>query len=150
MRRNNILLITGLLIILVGSMINSMIRANEEPIRYIPRLEEPKDSIRLDTFSEANLNIVMSNLEIQHPDIVMAQTKLETGNFKSYLFRVSNNLFGFRNYNGYKKYKTWQASVEDYSKWQSKHYKKGDYYKYLKQINYAEDSLYIYKLKQFK
>lgn len=150
MRNKNIFILAGLLLIIIGTLLNKVVRANEEPIRLVPKLEQPKDSIQLDTFSEANLNIVMSNLEIQHPDIVIAQAKLETGNFTSYLFKVSNNLFGFRNYNGYKKYKTWQASVEDYSNWQNKKYKGGDYYEFLKWINYAEDSLYIYKLKQFK
>lgn len=107
------------------------------------------DTIKLDTFSEANLILQMWELDIKHPDIVLAQSKLETGNFKSYLFKESNNLFGFRTFTGYKRYKNWQCSLVDYAQWQTKKYKGGDYYAFLLYVGYAEDSLYIHKLKQF-
>jgi hypothetical protein len=127
-----------------------LIHSNEEPIR--PSITEVRvvDSLVIDSFSEANLIILMENLEIREPQIVLNQAKLETGNFKSYLFKVSNNLFGFRNYNGYKKYKNWQCSVVAYKEWQDKHYKGGDYYWFLKYVHYAVDSNYCNKLKQFK
>lgn len=150
MKSKNILIICALCIFTVGVSLFSFKPIKEEPIKLIPKPIQYADTVNLDTFSEANLNCMMQNLEIQCPNVVMAQAKLETGNFKSYFFKVSNNLFGFRNYNGYKRYNNWIASVQDYAKWQDKYYKGGNYYEFLKHMGYAEDTLYIQKLKQFK
>lgn len=117
-----------------------------------PELPKPTvvaDTVRIDTFSENNLILELHDLKVLAPNIVLAQAKLETGNFKSYLFKCSNNLFGFRNFNGYIKYKHWKESVKAYKDWQSRKYKGGDYYDFLVNIKYAEDTLYVYKLKQF-
>lgn len=117
-----------------------------------PELSKPTiiaDTVRIDTFSENNLILEMHDLGILAPNIVLAQAKLETGNFKSYLFECSNNLFGFRNFNGYIKYDSWKSSVKAYKVWQTKKYHGGDYYDFLENIGYAEDTAYVYKLKQF-
>lgn len=108
-----------------------------------------QDSIKLDTFSEANLLLEMYDLNIKHANVVFAQSRLETGNFKSKYFKERHNLFGFRNKNGYIKYDSWQSSVKAYSIWQNKRFKGGNYYKFLVDIKYAEDSTYVNKLKQF-
>jgi flagellum-specific peptidoglycan hydrolase FlgJ len=118
----------------------------------IPELPKPTvtaDTVKIDTFSENALILELHDLKVLAPNIVLAQAKLETGNFKSYLFKVSNNLFGFRNFNGYIKYSSWKESVKAYKDWQTRKYKGGDYYEFLENIKYAEDTLYVYKLKQF-
>lgn len=120
-----------------------------EAQQELPKPTLVADTVRIDTFSENNLILEMHNLEMLAPNIVLAQAKLETGNFKSYLFRCSNNLFGFRNFNGYIKYESWKESVKAYKNWQTRKYKGGDYYDFLEYIKYAEDTLYVYKLKQF-
>ena len=126
------------------------ININKEPKMEIHKPTITADTVRIDMFTEANLILYMHELCIKSPNIVLAQAKLETGNFNSYLFKVSNNLFGFRGWKGYHTYKTWQYSVIAYKNWQDKNYKGGSYYLFLTNIGYAEDSLYIYKLKQFK
>ena len=91
--------------------------------------------------------IVANN--IYHPDIVLAQAKLETGNYKSKVCIVYNNLFGLRKPDGsYYKFNSWQESVKAYKDWvQNKYTPPNDYYDFLDSIRYAEDDSYINKLK---
>ena len=91
---------------------------------------------------------IVSN-NIYHPDIVLAQAKLETGNYKSKACTVYNNLFGLRKPNGsYYKFNSWQESVKAYKDWvQNKYTPPNDYYDFLDSIRYAEDDSYINKLR---
>lgn len=125
---------------------------SEEQIINNYDLVEPSldtNRVKIDTlFSEAALKQEIMNNNIKHSTIVLNQAKLETGYYKSHVFKKYNNLFGFVGKKGYIKYINWQASVKDYRDWQNQHYKGGDYYKFLKNIHYAEDSLYISKLRR--
>lgn len=87
---------------------------------------------------------------IEHPNKVYRQFILETGRGKSYVCRTYNNLFGFRNNDGYMRYKHWTESIESYKRFQLKKYRGGDYYRFLVNVGYAEDSAYICKLKMIK
>ena len=91
---------------------------------------------------------IVSN-NIYHPDIVLAQAKLETGNYKSKACTVYNNLFGLRKPGGsYYKFNSWQESVKAYKDWvQNKYTPPNDYYDFLDSIGYAEDGNYTSKLK---
>lgn len=115
-----------------------------------------------DTFSEKALFDYLVQLNIKHPHIVLAQSKLETGNFTSLVFKENNNLFGMKEAkvrvttnmgtkNGHAVYDNWKNSVIDYALWQSSylyHAKSEDvYYDYLSS-NYAQDPNYIKKVKQ--
>ena len=86
---------------------------------------------------------------LPHPHIVLAQARLETGNFTSARCKRDKNLFGIKHGGRYAKYKSWQASITDYKKCISSRYKGGDYYAFLRRIGYAKDPKYIHKLKQF-
>ena len=149
MKIKNLLLIGIITLLTVGTAIVGFGLDSNKTITIQKPIYHP-DTVKINTFSENNLTKLLDSLNIKHSNIVLAQAKLETGNFKSYLFKKSNNLFGFRNFNGYKSYKSWIHSVYAYKEWQDKKYKGGDYYKFLIYIRYAEDSNYIYKLKQFK
>lgn len=81
-------------------------------------------------------------------EIVLAQSKLETGSYKSLACRNKNNLFGIRKGNTYKSYNTWKDCITDYKRLFSNKYKGGDYYEYLRSRNYASDPEYINKLKE--
>jgi len=87
---------------------------------------------------------------VKHVDIVLRQSILETGWYKCKDCSLdNNNLFGFiSSKGGYMKFDTWQESVKEYSVWQHRFYKSGDYYAFLQRIGYAEDKTYINKLKQ--
>jgi flagellum-specific peptidoglycan hydrolase FlgJ len=85
---------------------------------------------------------------VPHADIVLAQARLETGNFTSRRCRVDHNLFGMKRGKRYAKYRRWQDSVADYKERISSRYVKGDYYAFLRKIGYAEEKEYIQKVRR--
>lgn len=118
-----------------------------------------KPKIMEDTLSKETVYNEILNNDIQWPKIVLNQAIWETGHFKCEDCSLDyNNLFGMRtnscitssNPYGYIHYNTWQESVKAYAVWQKKWYKGGDYFEFLKEIGYAQDSLYIDKLKQME
>jgi len=109
---------------------------------------------------EDSVKLYIEQLNIAHPEIVFKQARIESGNFTSRVFKENNNMFGMRvpqqrpnlsigKNRGYAVYKNWQHSVIDYALLQSWSYKKLDKDQYLQQLDhsYAEDTLYIQKLK---
>ena len=84
---------------------------------------------------------------IPHPHIVLAQARLETGNFKSDRCRRDKNIFGMKRGKRYATYRHWRDSVRDYKQRISSRYKGGDYYTFLKRIGYAKDPAYQKKVK---
>lgn len=106
-------------------------------------LQEPFKTTIHDTFSSLLLKDEIKRLEIKFPDIVYGQARLETGNFKSNVFKKYNNLFGFRK-GDYLYFRNWKASVQYYADFQKRYYKQGeDYFKFLTRVRYCEaDSIY--------
>ena len=100
------------------------------------------------TLNDSTLMAELVKNDIKYPQIVLAQAKLETGNYKSKLCRVHGNLFGLNSRKGYRKYGHWTESVKAYKKLIQSRYKGGDYYAFLTKIGYAEDKNYIRKLKK--
>lgn len=113
-------------------------------------------------FSEKNLVNEIKRLDIKYPHIVLAQAQLETGGFKSKLFIQNHNLFGMKEAkqranlangtkNGHAHFETWEESLLDYALLQCRFIGKisseKDYFSYLEE-NYAEDSLYLSKIKK--
>ena len=87
---------------------------------------------------------------IPHPAVVLAQARLETGNFKSDYYRRTRNLFGIKKGGKYAIYRNWRDSVMDYKRLVSSRYDGGSYYSFLRRINYASDPNYIEKLKKIQ
>lgn len=99
-------------------------------------------------------------LRLDHPDIVMAQCILESGEFTSDLFKEGNNCLGMKVpgqrptfavgvCRGHAKFKSWHDCIADYALWQSA-YGRGlsdDAYLSLLDRIYAEDGSYAAKLK---
>jgi flagellum-specific peptidoglycan hydrolase FlgJ len=85
---------------------------------------------------------------IPHPHIVLAQARLETGNFKSDRCRRDKNLFGMKRGRRYATYRHWRDSVRDYKQRISSRYKGGDYYTFLERIGYASDPNYNRKVRK--
>jgi hypothetical protein len=113
-----------------------------------------------DEFCEEKLKECLAVTNIKFPEIVYAQMKLETGNFKSKVFRENNNLFGMKvaksrpttnkgKKNGHAVYHTWRESVIDYAIYSAKYLSdlktEEEYLAYLKK-NYSEDPNYIKKV----
>ena len=100
--------------------------------------------------NDSNLIQVCKMQGVVEPEIVLAQAKLETGNYTSDVFIENNNLFGLydSNNNEYYKFNSWEESVKAYKDLvQSKLQKNEDYYQFLVRIGYAEDPKYIKKVK---
>lgn len=85
--------------------------------------------------------------KVPHAEIVLAQARLETGNFTSRRCREDKNLFGMKRGKRYAKYKRWQDSVTDYKERISSRYRGGDYLLFLKRIGYAKDPAYQSKVR---
>lgn len=58
--------------------------------------------------------------DIVYPKTAVAIARLETGNFKSQLYKSYNNAFGFKDGRKYKRYTSKQQSVADYYKFETK------------------------------
>jgi len=111
-------------------------------------------------FSEEKLKASILALNIKFPHIVLAQAKLESGHFKSKIFRENNNFFGMKvarcrpttnkgEQNGHAYFDTWKDCLVDYAFYQAAYLHdiktEDQYLAYLK-ANYAEDPNYFTKL----
>jgi flagellum-specific peptidoglycan hydrolase FlgJ len=114
------------------------------------------------SFSELNVYKQLVRIGVAYPDVVLAQAKIETGNFTSKIFRENNNMFGMKlperrqttavgESRNHAKYTDWIQSIKDYKLWQDQMIHKAPtkraYLAYLRR-NYAEDKNYIKKIKQ--
>ena len=153
-------------LLLIGSLVGNVyaVRSNSLLIRKtdIINIDSTlkKDSIIIEDFNvesdkisipPLNKQSVLAELKKQnvpHANIVLAQSILETGNYKSKLTRTHNNIFGIRSGNKYKKYDNYVECITDYKKRISSRYKGGDYYSFLRRIKYATDATYVDKLKK--
>lgn len=86
--------------------------------------------------------------KVSHANIVLAQARLESGNFKSDFYRQTNNLFGLKKGKKYATYKTWRDSIKDYKERISARYQGGCYYTFLENIKYATNPNYVKLIKQ--
>lgn len=96
-----------------------------------------------------NMLIACEYYGVKYPSIVTAQAILESGNFKSKVFKEYNNPFGL--YNSYRKdyykFKHWSDAILAYQALIEYKYKGGNYYEFLDSIGYATDPSYIRKVK---
>jgi len=115
-----------------------------------------------DSFSRDKMATMLSDLNVKYPWIPMAQSIIETGQWKSEVFLENNNLFGMRearsrittstgtNLN-HAQYNSWRESVYDYAFYQSRYLggvkSESEYYQYLA-ASYAEDPGYVKKVQQ--
>lgn len=121
-----------------------------------PPYEDSGCTISLDStvcvvpLNDSTLYKELQKQGLHHPEIVLAQAKLETGNYSSALCVNSNNLFGLRkSKKEYYAFDTWQESVVAYADFiQRKYDPPEDYYQFLSRIGYAEDLNYINKVKE--
>jgi uncharacterized FlgJ-related protein len=113
-------------------------------------------------FSQTKLIERIKELNFKFPYIVLAQSKLETGNYTSKMFNENNNLFGMKQatvrlnmaggtQHGHAYYDSWTESLYDYALYSATYLHKikteREYFDYLSQF-YAEDTLYVKRLQQ--
>lgn len=112
-------------------------------------------------FSEEALIRLLKDCHIKYPHIALAQAKLESGDFKSKMFRENFNLFGMKlarqrlttalgEKSGHAMYRDWVDCVYDYGMWSQvmacNINSEVEYFVKLDE-KYAEDTTYISKLK---
>lgn len=121
------------------------------------------DSLAKFEVSDSLALSLMDDLDIQHPNIVLSQMKLESGHYQSKLAKENNNYFGMRHpaqrltvsvksKNGYAHYRNWAYSILDYALWQRRYaynLSEDDYLTKLSKV-YAEDKNYIEKVKKLR
>jgi uncharacterized FlgJ-related protein len=91
---------------------------------------EPVVSVNVsqNNFTEERLIRELKKLNLRFPHIALAQAKIESGGFKSPIFRENNNLFGMKQARqrvttargtnrGHAYYDTWEDCVTDYALW---------------------------------
>lgn len=144
--------------VLGAIQVHSYLKEDEPPeIKVVLHIDNKEK--QPDFFSKSPQEGLIEALEyygVKHPQIVYAQAVLETGNFKSDLCLNGNNLFGLYNSKKQKYYtfNHWVNSVEAYVRMVQYKYKgekeepPNSYYKFLQDIGYAKDVLYISKLKK--
>lgn len=126
-----------------------------EKIPVIIRAEEEE-------FNQENLIKEIKKIGFKYPDIILAQAILETDSFRSSIFKYNGNLFGMKvshlrpstatcKNREHAVYNTWQESVIDRAMWDCMYLNKikseKEYLQLLGEF-YAEDDLYVSKLKQ--
>ncbi len=143
--------------VLIGVFVIGVITGKsiyDKPVKDITK----EQIIQEISFEDSVYNYILE-LNIQHPEVVLRQARIESGNFKSRVFLENNNMFSMKIPNkrpnmvsgsnmGYAVYNNWQESVIDYALYQvysGKNLSKEDYIKMLNN-NYAEDTEYLNKL----
>lgn len=109
-----------------------------------------------EVFSQQALVEELKRLNVRFPEIILAQSILETGHYTSRIFEENNNLFGMKEAKarsttalgtqlGHAYYNNWKESVLDYALFQNAYMnkirKEKQYLKYLDK-NYAEAADY--------
>lgn len=146
--QNGFYLLIGLIVgFLIGTWmyyqpVKTDIQIQTQPIEKVKTFDgdsiKGKPNKQVVALNDANLMKELIRQKVKHPEIVLAQAKLETGFYTSDVCRKNNNLFGLRHKNGYYKFKTWQQSVTAYRDYvQYKWDGKTDYLVWLDRIGYA-------------
>ena len=116
----------------------------------------------IDTFNQEKLVGMLKDLRVKFPYIVMAQSILETGYWKSDIFLENHNLFGMKQARrrittaestsrNHAYYNHWRESVYDYAFYQCRYLSQlnteDEYFQYLG-ASYAEAERYVPMLKK--
>ena len=161
-------------IILLGTLVYSGVWLEKKKINAMVEFPEEEVVVERDCIDlvmyvhevgkqEISAERVLTLLDIlnmEHPHIVFAQMRLESGNFKSDLAKNNDNFFGMKYPRqratvaqgvdrGYAYYRSWSYSVLDYAIWQRRYASGLTEDEYLEMLSekYAEDKAYVRKVK---
>ena len=111
--------------------------------------------------SDSLVSNILTTLKVEHPHIVHAQMRLESGHYTSRIACENHNYFGMKQpakrptmslgkKNGYASYRNWVYSIVDYALWQKRYASsltEEEYLAYLAKV-YASDKDYTTKIKR--
>lgn len=113
-------------------------------------------------FSEGRMIEYANKIGVKYVDVMVAQSRIETGWYSSKIFKEGSNLFGMKlakrrkttasgEHRKHAKYEDWMKSVEDYKLWQemvlNKVKSKNEYLSYISKY-YAENPNYLNLIKK--
>lgn len=153
------ILIVIAVMLLIGVVLYKVDKCNNTS--NFSKIEQVISTDTTKALSDSTLYQELINHNIKYPEVVLAQAKLESGNYTSGVYRKTNNLFGMGiperrstcstgSFKGKAIYTDWQSSVKDYKRWQQCCFKDGTIVQYYELLSnrYAEDTLYAAKVKQ--
>lgn len=136
--------------------ITEVVEVNQDVIDLVIYVHE----VGKQEISAKRVLTLLDTLNVEHPHIVFAQMRLESGNFKSDLAKNNDNFFGMKYPRqratvaqgadrGYAYYRSWSYSVLDYAIWQRRYASGLTEEEYLEMLSekYAEDKAYVRKVK---
>lgn len=103
--------------------------------------------------NDSILYLALVHYEVKYPKAVLAQAKLESGNYTSSHYRNRNNFLGLYNSRRreYFKFNHWSECILAYKDMVEYKLREGeDYYQFLDRIGYAENPNYIRLVKQIE
>lgn len=157
------ILITLVILLLTSAIMSLFTLRHINDVKFISEETRAiilREADKENEFNPIKLKAYILELNIKYPHIVLAQTQLETGGYKSPIFKENHNLFGMKvatqrpttnkgEESGHAYYDNWKESVVDYGFYQAKYLSniksENEYLQYLKQF-YAEDPNYMPKL----
>ena len=89
-------LVTSLALILSGVFFLSDKTIIVNKTRYVPQETKVMIIREANKFSEKSFVKEIKHLKLRFADIILAQAKLESNNFKSHIFLENNNMFGMK------------------------------------------------------
>ena len=141
-------IVVSVLICIIGLAVSSSTTITQLNPNYVV---VPIDRLEL---NKENFFLVCKIYDIKFPEIVYAQARLESGNFKSKLFQTKNNFLGLYNskIKDFYEFEHWTDCLLGYRDLLQFKYN-GDehyetYYTFLKELPYAMDPEYIQKVRK--
>lgn len=126
-------------------------------VTMIPKQQvvEVRDTsfLEITELNDSILYLALVHYDIKHPKAVLAQAKLESGNYTSSHCRNRNNFLGLYDSRKkeYFKFSHWTDCIQGYKDMIEYKLKENeDYYRFLKRIGYASDPSYIEKVKRIE
>ena len=119
-----------------------------------PKVEEHDVSfLKAKELNDSILYLALVHYNIRHPKIVLAQAKLESGNFTSNHYKKRNNFLGLYDSKRkeYYKFNHWTDCIQGYKDMVEYKLRDGEnYYNFLRRIKYASSENYIRQIKQIE
>ncbi len=109
--------------------------------------------LNVNELNDSILYLALVHYEVKHPKAVLAQAKLESGNYTSSHCRNRNNFLGLYNSRRkeYFKFNHWSECILAYKDMVEYKLREGeDYYQFLDRIGYAENPNYVRLIKQIE
>ena len=109
--------------------------------------------LNVNELNDSILYLALVHYDIKYPKAVLAQAKLESGNYTSSHYRNRNNFLGLYNSRRkeYFRFNHWSECILAYKDMVEYKLREGeDYYQFLDRIGYAENPNYIRLVKQIE